>query len=98
MLGGGGFRSAAAQVAVRRHNCGPSTYDIWHKPASQCRPPAALPGHSMHERGLAIDFTCNGALISSYSSACAKWLRQHGAAYSFYNRPGEAWHWSVNGH
>jgi LAS superfamily LD-carboxypeptidase LdcB len=98
VLGGGGYRSADAQIAVRRNNCGSSSYDIWQKPASQCHPPAARPGMSMHERGLAIDFTCNGALIGSYSSACYGWLRTHAPGFGFRNRPGEPWHWSPNGH
>ena len=98
VLGGGGYRSADAQIAVRRNNCGSSSYDIWQKPASQCHPPAARPGMSMHERGMAIDFTCNGALIGSYSSACYGWLRTHAPGFGFRNRPGEPWHWSPNGH
>ena len=96
-LGGNGYRSAEQQIAVRRSNCGGSDYDIWQKPASQCRPPAARPGTSMHERGLAIDFTCNGALISSYGSACYGWLKANAPGFGFRNRPGEAWHWSPNG-
>ena len=96
-LGGNGYRSADQQIAVRRNNCGSSQYDIWQKPASQCRPPAARPGTSMHERGLAIDFTCNGALISSYGSACYGWMRANAPGFGFHNRPGEAWHWSTNG-
>ena len=96
-LGGNGYRSADQQIAVRRNNCGSSQYDIWQKPASQCRPPAARPGTSMHELGLAIDFTCNGALISSYGSACYGWMRANAPGFGFHNRPGEAWHWSTNG-
>ena len=96
-LGGNGYRSADQQIAVRRSNCGSSQYDIWQKPASQCRPPAARPGTSMHERGLAVDFTCNGALISSYGSACYGWMRSNAPSFGFHNRPGEAWHWSTNG-
>jgi hypothetical protein len=96
-LGGNGYRSAAQQIAVRRSNCGSSDYDIWQKPASQCRPPAARPGTSMHERGLAVDFTCNGALITSYGSACFGWMKANAPGFGFRNRPGEAWHWSPNG-
>ena len=96
-LGGNGYRSADQQISVRRNNCGSSQYDIWQKPASQCRPPAARPGTSMHERGLAIDFTCNGALIGSYGSACYGWMRSNAPSFGFHNRPGEAWHWSTNG-
>jgi LAS superfamily LD-carboxypeptidase LdcB len=98
VLRGNGYRSASAQIAVRRNNCGSSQYDIWQKPASVCHPPAARPGTSMHEKGLAIDFTCNGSLITSYGSACYAWMRAHAPSFGFLNRPGEAWHWSVNGH
>jgi hypothetical protein len=96
-LGGSGYRSAAGQIAVRRNNCGSSYYDIWQKPSSQCDPPAARPGTSMHERGLAIDFTCNGSLITSYGSACYAWMASHALSFGFLNRRGEAWHWSPNG-
>ncbi len=96
-LGGNGYRSAAQQIAVRRSNCGSSDYAIWQMPASQCRPPAARPGTSMHERGLAVDFTCNGALISSYGSECFRWMKANAPGFGFRNRPGEAWHWSPNG-
>jgi peptidoglycan hydrolase CwlO-like protein len=97
VLGGGGYRSSDAQIAVRRSNCGPSQYDIWQKPSSQCRPPAARPGQSMHERGEAIDFTCNGALISSRSNACYRWLAANAGRYGLQGNSREAWHWSTNG-
>ena len=96
-LGGNGYRSADQQIAVRRSNCGSSDYAVWQMPASQCHPPAARPGTSMHERGLAVDFTCNGALISSYASACFGWMKANAPGFGFRNRPGEAWHWSPNG-
>ncbi len=96
-LGGGGYRSAAGQIAVRRNNCGPSHYNIYQEPSSQCRPPAARPGTSMHERGLAIDFTCNGVLISSHSSPCWRWLAANASRYGLFGNSREAWHWSTNG-
>jgi hypothetical protein len=96
-LGGHGYRSSAGQIATRRANCGSSDYDIYEKPASSCRPPTARPGRSMHERGLAIDFTCDGALISSRSNPCYRWLADNGASYGLYNLPSEPWHWSTNG-
>jgi cell division protein FtsB len=96
-LGGQGYRSSDGQVAARRANCGSSDYDIYEKPASQCHPPTARPGQSMHEQGLAIDFTNNGALIRSHSDAAWQWLSGHAGSYGFYNLPSEAWHWSTNG-
>ena len=96
-LGGQGYRSSEGQLAVRRKNCGTSNYAVYEMNPSSCHPPTARPGTSMHERGLAIDFMCNGSLISGHSNPCYRWLSAHAAAYGFYNLPSEAWHWSVNG-
>jgi hypothetical protein len=97
-LCGGGYRDSAAQIATRRANCGTSYYAIYQMPSSQCSPPTAPPGTSMHERGLAVDFTCNGGgVISSRSSACFQWLASNASSYGFYNLPSEPWHWSSNG-
>lgn len=97
-LCGGGYRSSDSQVALRRAHCGSSNYDVYQKPSSQCRPPTAPPGSSMHERGLAVDFTCNGGgAIGSRSSPCFQWLSANAASYGFYNLPSEPWHWSTNG-
>ena len=96
-LGGSGYRSPSAQVAVRKRNCGTSDYAVYQKPSSSCHPPTAKPGQSMHEQGLAIDFTYNGSAISSRSSAGYRWLKANAARYGFYNLPSEAWHWSTNG-
>lgn len=95
-LGGSGYRNPSAQIAVRRNNCGSSNYAIYEAPASSCRPPTARPGSSMHERGLAIDFTSGGRVLTR-SSAAYGWLKANAAAYGFYNLPSEAWHWSTNG-
>ena len=96
-LGGSGYRSSEGQVAARRANCGSSDYDVYEKPASQCSPPTARPGQSMHEQGLAVDFTNNGALIRSRSDAAFTWLKSNAARFGFYNLPAEPWHWSTNG-
>ena len=96
-LRGGGYRSSAAQVATRRANCGPSYYDIYQKPASQCSPPTAIPGRSMHEQGRAIDFTSGGALITSRSNPAFVWLSRNASRFGMYNLPSEPWHWSTNG-
>ncbi len=95
-FGGGGFRSPAGQIAVRRSNCGGSNYAIYHAPASSCRPPTAKPGTSMHERGLAIDFTQGGSTLTRGSSGY-HWLKAHGASYGLHNLPSEPWHWSTTG-
>lgn len=95
-FGGGGYRDSAGQIATRRNNCGSSNYAIYEMPASSCRPPTARPGSSMHERGLAIDFTQGGSTLTRGSSGFA-WLRANAASYGFFNLPSEPWHWSTNG-
>ncbi len=95
--GGGGYRDPAGQLRVRRNNCGSSHYAIYEMPSSSCRPPTARPGSSMHERGLAIDFTCGGSSSISSGSPCFNWLRLNAANYGFKNFPKESWHWSTNG-
>ncbi len=96
-LGGWGYRSSDDQVALRRAHCGPSNYDIYEKPANQCHPPTARPGASMHERGLAVDFTYQGSVITSRSNPAFKWLSANAKRYGLYNLPSEPWHWSTNG-
>ncbi len=96
-FGGGGYRDSNQQVAARRANCGTSDYDTYDKPASQCRPPTARPGQSMHEKGLAIDFTSGGSLIQSRDSPAFKWLQQNAGRFGLRNLPAEPWHWSTNG-
>ena len=96
-LSGGGFRDTNRQVALRRQNCGGSSYAIYQMPSGRCRPPTAPPGRSMHERGLAIDFRCNGGGIPSRSSPCYRWLAAHAADYGLFNLPSEPWHWSTSG-
>ena len=93
---GNGYRDPAAQIAVRRANCGTSQYAIWQMPASYCSPPTARPGSSMHEQGLAIDFTVGGSTIG-YGGAAYNWLKAHAADYGLSNLPSEPWHWSTNG-
>ena len=96
-LAGGGYRDPAGQIRVRQNNCGTSDYAVYQMPASQCRPPTARPGTSMHERGLAIDFTYNGRIIGSRSGPAWNWLSANAANYGLYNLPSEPWHWSTSG-
>jgi membrane protein involved in colicin uptake len=95
-FGGGGYRDPAGQIAVRRNNCGSSSYAVYEMPASSCSPPTARPGTSMHERGLAVDFTQGGSTLSRGSSGFA-WMRANASSYGFFNLPSEPWHWSSNG-
>ncbi len=96
-FGGWGYRDHQAQIRLRRSHCGTSDYAVWHMPSSQCRPPTARPGQSMHEQGKAIDFTYGGRAIGTRSSPGYRWLAAHAASYGFYNLPSEPWHWSTNG-
>ena len=91
-FGGGGYRDPSDQQRLRDQNC-PSG----DASPSSCHPPTARPGHSMHEQGLAVDFTYEGGLIQSRSNPGYRWLAANAASYGFYNLPSEPWHWSVNG-
>lgn len=92
-LCGNGYRSISAQISLRKANCGGN---VWTAPASACSPPTARPGQSMHERGLAIDFTCNGGSVSSGSS-CSNFLKANAPDFGLYNLPSEPWHYSSDG-
>jgi len=92
-LGGGGYRDPAQQVALRRSHCGSSYYAIYQMSPSACSPPTARPGQSMHEVGLAVDFSNCG----SRGTACYGWLARNADRFGFYNLPSEPWHWSING-
>lgn len=93
VLGGAGYRDPADQQRLREANCP----DPQRSPASACRPPTARPGRSMHEQGLAVDFTYQGRVIASRSSPAFRWLAANAGRFGFYNLPSEPWHWSVNG-
>lgn len=92
LLTGGGYRSTAMQAEARaRNGC---TCD---NSSRCCRVPTAPVGQSMHERGLAIDFSWNGRLIRDRNSAGFRYLSEHAPAVGLHNLPSEPWHWSVNG-
>lgn len=97
ILTGGGWRSPDEQIQIRREVCGTSEYAIWEMPSWECSPPVARPGRSMHEQGLAIDFTGGGDLIRSRSHPAFAWLAANAARFGFYNLPSEPWHWSTTG-
>lgn len=96
-LTGGGYRSPQRQIELRRQNCGSSQYAIYEMPSSQCSPPTARPGASNHERGLAIDFSCNGILVRSRTTSCSRWLADHAPGHGLYPLASEPWHYSVDG-
>ncbi|MPY94292.1 MAG: hypothetical protein GEV08_14885, partial [Acidimicrobiia bacterium] len=97
VLEGGGWRSPDDQIAIRMDVCGTSEYAIWEMPSWECSPPVARPGRSMHEQGLAIDFTADGDLIRSRSHPAFGWLAANAERFGFYNLPSEPWHWSTTG-
>jgi septal ring factor EnvC (AmiA/AmiB activator) len=97
ILCGGGYRDPEQQIQLRMEHCGTSDYAIYEMPSSQCDPPTARPGSSMHEQGLAIDFTCNGGGTVDSGDSCWDWLSAHADEYGLYNLPSESWHWSTNG-
>ncbi len=93
LSGGGGYRSPAGQVAVRRKNCGTSPAAIYEVPADACSPPTARPGSSQHELGLAVDFkNC-----WTRSTACHVWLAANADRYGLFPLDVEPWHWSESG-
>jgi peptidoglycan hydrolase CwlO-like protein len=93
---GTGYRDPQHQISLRRRNCGSSNYAIYQAPASACSPPTARPGQSLHERGLAVDFTCGGSTVRS-GDPCYRFLQNNAGTYDLYNLPGEPWHWSNDG-
>ena len=101
VFGGHGYRSPEVTARLRIANGCP---DVYTSPASSCRVPTARPGSSMHEKGLAIDFTYRGQTICypRPGSRCSgnagfDWLQQNAGKYGLRNLPTEAWHWSTNG-
>lgn len=96
VLSGGGHRSYDDQVALRRAHCGTSPYAVYEMPSAACSPPTARPGESQHEAGLAVDFTCVGALVSR-ADRCFVWLSANAARFGLRPLASEPWHWSTTG-
>lgn len=93
--------NAAAQQGITLNGSAFRSYErqleIYTERGCPCDPPVARPGNSMHERGLAIDFTgSNGGTLRAGTPAF-NWLSQNAASYGFYNLPSESWHWSTSG-
>jgi hypothetical protein len=98
-LTGSGYRTFEQQVAIRQAKCqcGSDTNCLYTKHPNQCNPPVAIPGTSMHEKGEAIDFECDGEEIKSHDNKCFEWLDDNAEEYGFENYSKEPWHWSTNG-
>ncbi|MFA6524472.1 MAG: D-alanyl-D-alanine carboxypeptidase family protein [Candidatus Paceibacterota bacterium] len=97
ILSGWGARTYDQQIDLRKkHKCP----DIYTSPSNTCKPPTARPGHSKHESGKAIDFTCNGQSMEKSggkNSVCFKWLSNNAKTYGLKNLASESWHWSDDG-
>lgn len=83
------FRNSQQQVALRARYC-TAAFD----PAAKCSRPVALPGRSMHEQGLAIDFASDAA---GYA-----WLARNAEHYGLHHLTGAAGaveprHYSLDG-
>lgn len=83
------FRNSQQQIALRKAYC----TDVFD-PAAVCSRPVALPGRSLHEQGLAVDFSADPA---GYA-----WLADHAAAFGLHHLAAfgpqtEPWHYSING-
>ncbi len=108
ILAGGGHRTVSSQIELRKAHCGTSDYAIYEMPSSQCRPPTARPGRSQHQLGLAVDFTCNGVLITyREGNPCYEFIAKNWPRYfrqtnnpqfiGWKNLASEPWHWSTTG-
>lgn len=101
VLGGSGYRTPKTTERLRQVNGCP---DIYTSPASTCRVPTAIPGRSMHERGLAVDFSYQGRTLcfptgprSCRGNPGFDWLADNAARFGLKGSSVEAWHWSTNG-
>jgi LAS superfamily LD-carboxypeptidase LdcB len=90
------YRSCAFQQQLRAQNCGLGNYNLLQKPSDLCSPPTEPAGKSMHNEGLAIDFSCAGYGLFE-ASPCYAWMKQNGASYHLKEHSLEPWHWSTTG-
>ena len=95
-IGGEGFRTYANQLRLRMYHCGDTEHGLYLMPPVECDPPTARPGRSMHQKGLAVDFTVHGDLLNA-DHAFHDWLTDNADRFGLHNYPLEAWHWSTNG-
>ncbi len=91
-LSGTGYRTFPEQQRLRTIN---GCREVMR--GTDCRIPTAIPGTSMHEKGLAVDFKCGGATMQK-GMKCYTWMGDHARDYGLFNFPVEDWHWSTNGH
>ncbi len=92
-----GFRTRAVQIQARKDNgCNPVDTAL---PSKCTKAPTAIPGTSMHEQGVAFDFSCDGKLINpkidgsgifaihKETQKCFDWLVNNSKTY---NKGGKA--------
>ncbi|MDE0805638.1 MAG: D-alanyl-D-alanine carboxypeptidase family protein [Acidimicrobiales bacterium] len=89
-LEGSGYRDIAAQRRLRAANC-PNPV---RSAPGDCSPPTALPGTSLHESGLAIDFTSDGELITDPETPAYRLIAANAGWLGLRVHPEEPWHWS----
>jgi len=105
-----GARETKKQIELRVKNCG-GTAQVYN-PKATCKPPTALPGQSMHESGLALDFICvdgnkegtvnvhegntNGTK-KEWTRGCYEWIKKNASKYGLKGLKSENWHWSTTG-
>ena len=92
-LEGGGYRNRTAQQRLRIKNCP----DPANSAPSSCSPPTARVGESLHEYGLAVDFTSGGALIVDRNHPAYRFLEANASWSGLEVHPQEPWHWSFGG-
>jgi LAS superfamily LD-carboxypeptidase LdcB len=78
-----GFRTMAEQQRL---------YDGWvnRRPGFN---PAARPGYSNHQSGVALDLNTQGVNRSTGTGKVYNWLAQNAHKYGFKRIPIEHWHW-----
>jgi hypothetical protein len=79
-----GFRSMKLQECLAAGGCGAAG-------------PAATPGYSNHQMGLAIDFNNVPSTAAPGSGPTWNWLAKNASKFGYKNFPDEAWHWSPTG-
>lgn len=103
-------RYRATEAARKRARGGPHGTAAAHLLAQYFAVRTAPPGHSLHNRGLAIDFGCvtkdgdwigsNGSFVKAWKkSYCFRWMKKNAGRFGFVPNPNidEPWHWEFHG-
>lgn len=89
-----------ATSSFRRDDHQRDLYDCYVAGKAGCSP-AAEPGYSSHQMGLAIDFVMPSSSAGCTGGAAAndpswKWLHEHAGEFAFRQLSGESWHWDTS--